>query len=143
MTYLKAHILEKFKQADIEKSSTDDKPTIQSSQSFPICEKLQEIFSFIEKYYCESISLNDVAKALGYSPAYLTDLVRRHTGYPVNHWIIKRRMEAAKKLLQGGDQSVCEIALSLGYQNVSHFFRQFRQYYGTTPTNWRKENKCK
>lgn len=105
---------------------------------FPANPLLSQIFEFIETNYHQSISLCDVATAIGYSPAYLTNLVRRHTGQPVNHWIIERRMAEARALLIETNQSVHEIAETVGYQNEGHFFRQFRQHHKTTPQVWRK-----
>lgn len=110
---------------------------------FPNCPQLKAVFDFIDSNYHLSISLAEVAQAVGYSPAYLTDLVRRQTGYPVNNWIIKRRMAAACSLLTETNQSVEQIAETIGYQNYGHFFRQFRQHYGTTPQVWRKAEQAR
>jgi len=108
-----------------------------SESIFPVCPLLSEVFHFIEANYHQSITLKDVAKAARYSPAYLTDLVRRQTGKTVNHWIIERRMAQACSLLRETDQSVDGIAEAVGYQNAGHFFRQFRQHHETTPQAWR------
>lgn len=104
---------------------------------FPSHPKLRNVFQFIETNYQRSITLCDVAKAVGYSRSYLTDLVRRQTGKTVNHWIRERRITEARYLLLETDQSVNKIAEAVGYQNVGHFFRQFRQCHGTTPQVWR------
>ena len=103
--------------------------------------QLQEVFDYIEAHYHESISLIDVATAVGYSSAYLTDFVKRHTGTTINRWIIKRRLAAAEALLQETDYSIEQIAEETGYLNPGHFFRQFRKYVGTTPRVWRKEHR--
>ncbi|MBP5977635.1 helix-turn-helix transcriptional regulator [Brasilonema sp. CT11] len=113
-------------------NSTDD------DSIFPTDSLLSQIFDFIEKNYNSAITLCNVAQAVGYSAGYLTDLVRRLTGKTVNHWIIERRMAAARALLLETKQSVNKIALTVGYQHEGHFFRQFRQYHGTTPQGWRK-----
>ncbi|MBW4624635.1 MAG: helix-turn-helix domain-containing protein [Brasilonema octagenarum HA4186-MV1] len=113
-------------------NSTDD------NSIFPTDSLLSQIFDFIEKNYDSAITLCNVAQAVGYSAGYLTDLVRRLTGKTVNHWIIERRMSAARALLLETKQSVNKIALTVGYQHEGHFFRQFRQYHGTTPQAWRK-----
>jgi bacteriocin-type transport-associated protein len=105
---------------------------------FPYCPKLTKVFNFIEANYHHAITLSDVAKAVGYSGAYLTDLVKRQTGKTVQCWIIKRRIEAACCLLLNTDRSICEIAEAVGYNDKNYFFYQFRQYYGTTPQIWRK-----
>lgn len=107
---------------------------------FPSHTKLNDVFQFIESHYHQPITLRDVADAVGYSPAYLTDLVRRETGKPVNHWIIERRLKECCRLLQETDQTVNQIAEAMGYQNPGHFFRQFRQRYGTTPQSWRNSH---
>lgn len=53
---------------------------------FPSCPRLSEIFHFIETNYHQPITLCDVAEAVGYSPAYLSDLVRRQTRQTVKRW---------------------------------------------------------
>ena len=107
---------------------------------FPNVLELKEVFEFIEAHYNKGITLCDVAKAVGYSPAYLTNRVKRETGRTVNRWIIERRMAQALFLLGSTNQSVEQIATAVGYQNTCHFFRQFRQYQGTTPQAWRKKH---
>ncbi len=110
------------------------------SALFGSCPQLKKIFNFIETHYHESISARDVAKYLGFSSAYLTGLVRNQTGETLNRWIVKRRVTAARTLLLKTDQSIQQIAMALGYRSINHFFRQFRQYYGTSPQAWRKVN---
>jgi AraC-like DNA-binding protein len=84
--------------------------------------------------------LCDVAKAVGYSPAYLTNKIKQETGRTVNRWIIERRMAQALFLLRSTNQLVEQIAVAVGYQNTCYFFRQFRQYQGTTPQAWREKH---
>ena len=93
--------------------------------------------------YRQSIRLKEVAQAVGYSSAYLTDLVRKLTGKTVNNWIVERRIAEAGTLLLETDYSVEEIALKVGYQNINHFYCQFRNYYKNTPRSWREIQRCK
>ncbi|MDZ7952361.1 response regulator [Nostoc sp. DedQUE09] len=123
--------------------STDADTSADTQSLLPTCPQLKEVFDFIEANYYQSITLCDVAQAVGYSAAYLTDLVRRQTGKPVNHWIVERRMAAVRTLLLETNQSTNQIAEAVGYQNEGHFFRQFRQYHGTTPKAWRKAQQIK
>ncbi|MEH2249141.1 response regulator transcription factor [Nostoc sp.] len=113
---------------------------IPNSSIFPCIPQLKEVFDFIEAHYHEGITLCDVAVAVGYSPAYLTNRVAKQTGETVNCWIVKRRMAGARFLLQNDNQTVENIAKALGYQDVSHFSRQFRQHHGLPPQAWRKEH---
>lgn len=114
------------------------KPSEPLKSIFPSDSPLSQVFRFIEVNYNQPIALRDVAQAVGYSAAYLTDLVHRHTGKTVNDWIVEHRMVAAQTLLLETDQCVNQIAEAVGYQNEGHFFRQFRQYHNTTPRAWRK-----
>lgn len=125
-----------FKESTFEPEPDSD--TILPSTPNP---QLQEIFDYIEAHYHESISLIDVATAVGYSSAYITDFVKRQTGTTINRWIIKRRLAAAEALLKESDYSIERIAEETGYLNPGHFFRQFRKYVGTTPKVWRKAHR--
>lgn len=47
------------------------------------------------------------------------------------------RMEAAKRMLAGGDTSVAEVASALGYASEDGFSRAFRRHTGSAPSRWR------
>ncbi|MBE8968239.1 response regulator transcription factor [Nostocales cyanobacterium LEGE 12452] len=118
----------------------DKEVNISSKSIFPCIPQLKEVFDFIEAHYHEGITLCDVAVAVGYSSAYLTNRVKETSGETVNCWIVKRRMAEACFLLQNNNETVEKIAKALGYQDVSHFSRQFRQHHGLPPQAWRKEH---
>ena len=124
-------------------TTTEGKKSNTQKSIFPSIPRLCEVFEFIELNYHQSISLKEVAQAVGYSSAYLTDLVRRLTGKTVNNWIIERRIAEASTLLLETNDSVDEIALKVGYQNINHFYCQFRDYYKNTPRAWREVQRCK
>lgn len=109
---------------------------------FPSIPRLRQVFEFIELNYHQGIGLKEVAQAVGYSSAYLTDLVRQMTGKTVNNWIIERRIAEARRFLLETDHSIEEIALKVGYQNLNHFYYQFRDYYNKTPRAWREAQRC-
>ncbi|MGH7999979.1 MAG: response regulator transcription factor [Brasilonema sp.] len=121
----------------------DTSVSAQPQSSSPASPQLQEVFDFIEANYHQSISLSDVARVVGYAPAYLTDLVRRQTGKTVHQWIVERRMAKVCSLLLETNQSVEQIAEAVGYQYTGCLFRQFRISFGTTPQVWRNEKRCK
>lgn len=104
-------------------------------QSKPL---LKKVFDFIDSYYCNPISLSDVAKEVNLSPGYLTEIIRRETGLTVLGWITKRRMSEARRLLMMSDLPVHEVARVVGYLDTGHFIRQFRRHHGKTPQTWRR-----
>ena len=96
------------------------------------------VFESIEANYHRPLQLKEVAATLGYSPAYLTDLVRRKTGRTVKQWIVERRMDCARKLLLATEESIAQIAEQTGYLDTAYFIRQFKQLHGKSPHQWRK-----
>ena len=100
--------------------------------------RITAVFEFIEANYHRPLQLKEVAATLGYSPAYLTDLVRRKTGRTVKQWIVERRMDCARKLLLNTETSIAQIAEKTGYFDTAYFIRQFKQLHGTSPHQWRK-----
>lgn len=112
---------------------------VNSQSIFPTIPHFKKVFDYIEANYQEGITSSDVAEAVGYSSAYLTNQVAKQTGDPINVWIVKRRMVAALPLLKNTNQTIEEIAAKLGYQYACHFSRQFSKHYGLSPANWRKK----
>lgn len=109
-------------------------------QFFPNDPRLTNVLQFIEAHYQQPISLNDVAQAVGYSPAYLTHLVQTHTGRTVKQWIIERRMAQARQLLTETNQPIRAISEASGYGDAGYFTRQFRQLHGISPQLWRQKS---
>lgn len=110
-----------------------------SQTIFPNCPRLNEVFQFIEENYHKPINLSDVAQAVGYSPAYLTNLVKCRTQRTIHCWIVERRMVEARSWLLETDLSVKWIAAKVGYPDAGHFARQFRKLYNLPPKVWRSK----
>ena len=54
-------------------------------------------------------------------------------------WLTVRRLEEAKLLLESSSKTVSEIALDVGFENLSHFSRIFREKYGKSPVQYRNQ----
>lgn len=124
-------------QRDLETPPDEAVKPAAAKSIFPSVPQLNNMFDFIEAHYQQPISLHDVAQSVGYSAAYLTDLVRRRTGQSVHRWITRRRMVAACSLLLETDQSIDCIAETVGYRHTWCFFRLFHKSFGMTPGDWR------
>lgn len=77
------------------------------------------------------------AKSLGYSPDYLSDLLREQTGESARDHIHRAVIDAAKQRLASTQDGVGEIALALGFEQPQHFSKLFKQKTGTSPSAWR------
>lgn len=105
------------------------------------CSLLKKVFNYIKANYREGIRLDDVAKEVDYTPGYLTQKVKRKIGISIKQLIIKYRLEDACAQLLETNNSIESIAESVGYNNPTYFYTQFRQHYGTTPKEWRETNR--
>src|SRR5208282_5173902 len=76
------------------------------------------VVDYVEENYTSSISLRDVARALGYSPAHLTHSFSSLTGTPVTAWIIQRRLRAAQELLVETKQNVLMVCEAVGFGDL-------------------------
>jgi len=93
--------------------------------------------SVIDRDYATLQGPSDVARMLGKSLSYVTDLVRDQTGYPVASWLREKRLFAASLLLTDRMPSIIDVALAVGYCDAGHFTRQFVRRFGITPSAWR------
>lgn len=76
------------------------------------------------------------ARALGYSPDYLSDLLRAETGANTREHIHRALIDAAKARLLSATAS--QVAYGLGFEHPQHLARLFRQKTGHTPGEWVK-----
>lgn len=113
----------------------------ESHSLFPACPRMAEVFRFIDENYHRAVTLCDVAQAVGYSPAYLTNLMRQQTGKSFYRWLVERRMAQARSLLLKTEQPVGQISEAVGYQDACHFSRYFRQFYGVSPQGLRSAHR--
>ena len=103
---------------------------------------IADVLAYLEENFTKQISLRHVANSLGYSPAYLTETFRHHTGTPITAWIIKRRIRAAQQLMCDRGLPVADAYVAVGFNDRSYFAKQFLKYVGITPAQYRKTCPC-
>jgi AraC family transcriptional regulator len=92
---------------------------------------------FLEAYLAGPIRLVDVARGVGASPAYLTDLFRRVEGVPLHGYLTQLRLARALVELPNASD-LTTLALALGFSSHSHFTAAFRRGFGCTPSQFRE-----
>ena len=88
---------------------------------------------------CKNASLMRIAEDTHQSITALSKLIKQKTGYNFKELLQRKRFQMAVHLLCDTKLSIEEIALNVGYENQSYFFRQFKERYGMTPHKYRKE----
>ena len=96
-----------------------------------------KIIDFIEANYLSDISLQTLAKSLGYSYDYLSRVFSQRFHLHFTTLVNQYRCEYATNLLTNKDLSITEIALQSGFQSIRSFNRIFRLITGKSPSQFR------
>lgn len=97
-----------------------------------------EILTFIGKNYPNpELKLADVAKALSMAEDRTSEEIRLATGKSFKAYLNTIRIEESKRLLKNTAMHISEIAFSVGYNNVQHFNRVFKESVGVAPGTFR------
>ena len=83
-------------------------------------------------------TLIDLSKEINLSLKKLKEGFKKIYGKPVFQFLLEYKMELAKKLLAENNYNVNEVSLKLGYSTASHFITAFKNKYGLTPKNFKK-----
>jgi len=96
------------------------------------------VCEYIDKNLGENLSNGDLAAISAQSLRSFLLHFKEHTGSSPGQYILRRRIEHAAMLLKYSDQSVKEIAESVGFCDRSHFSVMFRRVMGASPAAFRK-----
>lgn len=97
------------------------------------------ILKFIETNYLD-VDRKTLAETFNYHPNYIASLLKEHTGRTFKEIVIDHKMTKAKFLLTNTTLSVDEIAESIGYHNLTFFYKKFKEIVGVTPQQYRKNS---
>lgn len=103
---------------------------------------VKRIIRTIHEQYMEDLTLDSLARSVYLSPPYVSCLFRKHTGTTLIKYITGYRMKRAAEMLRSGNRSVTDVAQKVGYGNISYFSSLFKSYYGVSPTQYGKEQRC-
>lgn len=87
--------------------------------------------------YFEPLTVRDLARAAGLSPAHFSREFRRVFGEAPHRYLMTRRLERAAALLRTTDWSVARICFAVGLTGVGSFTTSFGRMFGMTPTGYR------
>jgi len=99
--------------------------------------QLRRAVDYIEAHLDGDPGLPELAAAAGLSPVYFARQFKRATGLPPHQYLMRRRLDRAKRLLSASDQPIAAIALDCGFCHQEHLTRLFRRHCGITPGAYR------
>ena len=98
----------------------------------------EEAKRYIEEHCSEPLTLSQLAGRYGLNPSYFSRLFHQEAGVPVVESINRARIQKGCQLLKRSQATIVEIALAVGYNNLSHFNRYFRRIVGMSPREYRQ-----
>lgn len=102
---------------------------------------VQKAITCIERDFSSPLCLDVLAKMLNISAGYLSTVFKKETGKSVTEYINRRRVSAAKSLLEKTHLQVQTIAQHCGIMDVNYFSKVFKKYCGMTPKEYRNSLK--
>lgn len=136
---LKAHLIQIMLLIIREMMPEEKQQLSLSFESYNRNYAVQRIISFLSENYAAKISLDQIARNMYLSPVYISKIFKEETGDSPINYLIKIRLEKARDiLLQGNERSIKNIANSVGYEDVYHFSKLFKKYYGISPLHYKR-----
>jgi AraC family transcriptional regulator len=126
-----SHIL----QAEIERCSGASGSTRGGLAAWQIL----RVRAYIDGNLHRTIHIRDLSAVARRSPAHFSRKFKLAVGESPHAYVVRRRLEKACHLMITGAASLSEIALSVGFSDQAHLCRLFRQAFGQSPANWRRE----
>ena len=101
-------------------------------------ERIKTMIEYIEKNYCEDITLEMIADSVSLSKSACLYCFHQRLGTTPIRYLIQLRIEKAAEQLIKSDEPVNKIAINCGFSDISYFSKCFREMKGFTPKEYRK-----
>ncbi|MDR0764040.1 MAG: AraC family transcriptional regulator [Synergistaceae bacterium] len=98
--------------------------------------------SYISRNYSKKITLEDVAREVYLSPAYLCKIFKKEVGCNFNKYLNRLRIEKSKELLSLRGSRIGDVVATVGFGDHSYFTKVFKRVVGVSPKRFRKSPKA-
>ena len=97
----------------------------------------RRVIGFIQQNYNKPIKNEDIADYFHFNPSYVNRVFKAHTGFTVRTFIVDYRINQAMEILRSQTLSVSETATAVGFSDIPHFIKTFKNHVGQTPSEYR------
>ena len=104
--------------------------------------RMELILKYINLHYKETISLEEISKEINMTVPSFCRFFKKLTHQTFTQFVNKFRILKACRLLQSKDRLITEVAMSVGFKNLSHFNKQFLLVTGMRPSDFKKDAKA-
>lgn len=100
--------------------------------------KVQQAVEYICQNYQNDLNMAVVSNYVSMNYSLFSYSFKQYTGRNFVTYLKELRLGEAKRLLEETDDRITEISRKIGYENVKHFMKTFKEAYGVSPTEYRK-----
>jgi AraC family transcriptional regulator len=101
--------------------------------------RLRRIKELVHAKMEEDLSLDEMAQSVGLSTAHFARIFRKSMGETPHQFVLRQKLERAKRMLRAPDARVLDVALACGFKTQQHFAQVFRDVCGASPTEYRQD----
>ncbi len=101
-------------------------------------QKMRSAIDYIETHYADDLNMAVVSNYISMNYSLFSYSFKQYTGSNFVNYLKDIRMREAKKLLTETELKIIEISQTVGYDNEKHFMKLFKNTYGVSPTEYRK-----
>jgi len=101
--------------------------------------RLRRIKELVYAKMEDDLRLDEMAQSVGLSTAHFARMFRKSTGETPHQFVLRQRLERAKRMLRAPDARVLDVALACGFKTQQHFAQVFRDACRVSPTRYRQD----
>ena len=100
---------------------------------------VSEAIEYILEHLDTRITISDLCEQTGLSASYLSRIFKKETGMTVTDYVLDKKLETAKNMLDYSNLTITQIAHTLAFPSQSYFTKVFRERFGVTPGRYRRQ----
>lgn len=109
-------------------------------RAFAYYRRLRRLDTYCRRHYPETITLQRAADIAALERTYFSTYFRAKVGVCFSNWLSMLRVREAKRLLRRSDRPISDVAIDVGFGNLTSLERAFKRWTGTTPSDFRRRH---
>lgn len=106
-------------------------------------QRINKVYHYTVQHFRENITLEDVAALTNHSPAAFCRYFKTRTRKTYVKYLTEIRIAYACELLMLGNIDIGQVCFESGFNNLSHFHKQFKKLVNQTPSDYQKQSQLK
>jgi AraC-like DNA-binding protein len=102
--------------------------------------EIQKVVEYMQQNFGKKLTIKSLAKMVSMSESSFIRLFKKETGLSPMDFLIKLRIDKAKKLIRAGSMNITEVSLHCGFSSTSHFSTSFTKHAGVKPSEFQSKS---